>query len=513
MILIASGAYVGNDLVNELGKLPPSFLPLQNSRLYRHQLDLLSNKDDRVVLSIPNDYVLEKNDREYLNGRGVEIVRVPVDIALGSSIVYVLDYLARYEEPLRILFGDTLFRSIGFENDICYVSSVQDNYNWDFVDKGNSDLIFSGYFSFSDQKQLIKSISEKNFRFIEAVRLYRETKQLTYKAVHDWLDFGLTSTYFQSKALFTTQRVFNDLEVNKFSVRKSSENKRKMTAESAWFQTIPVSIKYYTPNLYSVFEGEGKFGYEVEYLYSNTLSDLFVFGNQPSFVWKEMFSSCRDFLQNCFREKRPDGVISNYTLQEKTIKRLEEFSATSGFDLDQTLSYNGLDLPSLNEIIATVDAEFAAEKGLYQTVVHGDFCFSNILYDFRRKSIKVIDPRGLDFDDNVTIYGDIRYDLAKLSHSAIGCYDLIVSGCFDLEVKENYSFTFQLNMAEHIKIIQSEFLNLKFFDKTIQEHNIYSPLVHLFLSMLPLHSDDRHRQSALLANALRMYVEFLKFKK
>ena len=119
----------------------------------------------------------------------------------------------------------------------------------------------------------------------------------------------------------------------------------------------------------------------------------------------------------------------------------------------------------------------------------------------------------MDFDDNVTIYGDIRYDLAKLSHSAIGCYDLIVSGCFDLEVKENYSFTFQLNMAEHIKIIQSEFLNLNFFDKTIQEHNIYSPLVHLFLSMLPLHSDDRHRQSALLANALRMYVEFLKFKK
>ena len=119
----------------------------------------------------------------------------------------------------------------------------------------------------------------------------------------------------------------------------------------------------------------------------------------------------------------------------------------------------------------------------------------------------------MDFDDNVTIYGDIRYDLAKLSHSVIGCYDFIMSGCYDLEVKENYSFKFQLKMAERIKIIQSEFLNLKFFEKTIQEHNIYSGLVHLFLSMIPLHSDDRRRQSALLANALRMYVEFVKFKK
>jgi len=32
-------------------------------------------------------------------------------------------------------------------------------------------------------------------------------------------------------------------------------------------------------------------------------------------------------------------------------------------------------------------------------------------------------------------------------------------------------------------------------------------MIHLFLSMLPLHNDDRNRQYALLANAFRLYNE------
>ena len=41
MILITSGAYIHQDLVSEIGLLPPSFLPLANRRLYEYQLKLL----------------------------------------------------------------------------------------------------------------------------------------------------------------------------------------------------------------------------------------------------------------------------------------------------------------------------------------------------------------------------------------------------------------------------------------------------------------------------------------
>ena len=56
------------------------------------------------------------------------------------------------------------------------------------------------------------------------------------------------------------------------------------------------------------------------------------------------------------------------------------------------------------------------------------------------------------------------------------------------------------------------FLSFKFakFDYSTQE--IYSLVINLFLSMLPLHYEDSRKQLALLANALRLYSEYLKIR-
>lgn len=40
MFLIMSGAYVGQELESEFGRIPPSFLPLGNRRLFQHQVAL-----------------------------------------------------------------------------------------------------------------------------------------------------------------------------------------------------------------------------------------------------------------------------------------------------------------------------------------------------------------------------------------------------------------------------------------------------------------------------------------
>ena len=36
----------------------------------------------------------------------------------------------------------------------------------------------------------------------------------------------------------------------------------------------------------------------------------------------------------------------------------------------------------------------------------------------------------------------------------------------------------------------------------------YPIMINLFLSMIPLHSDNNLRQKAMLANALNLYIEF-----
>jgi len=176
--------------------------------------------------------------------------------------------------------------------------------------------------------------------------------------------------------------------------------------------------------------------------------------------------------------------------------------------LDEPWIINGIGVPSLNEIVLEMNAAIKYPERKHLCIMHGDFCFSNILYNFKTQSIKVIDPRGLDLDGKETIYGDVRYDVAKLAHSVLGLYDYIIGGCFSYKETSRYTLEFEIQAEPHIAQIQQHFKAQIFGDMNLDQLNTYPILVHLFLSMLPLHSDHPKRQKAMLANALKIYVEY-----
>lgn len=198
---------------------------------------------------------------------------------------------------------------------------------------------------------------------------------------------------------------------------------------------------------------------------------------------------------------------NNELYQSKTLKRLMQYCDKSGISMDQPWTVNGVQVPSLREIVHETGAMIANDRKEYVTLMHGDFCFSNILYDFKSKSIKVIDPRGVDNDGNLSIYGDLRYDVGKLAHSILGLYDFIIAGMFVYNEQSPYDVRLEFNVTDSIKATQDEFKNLTFAGHSIANLNVYPIMIHLFLSMLPLHSDNSERQKAMLANALRLYVE------
>ena len=70
--------------------------------------------------------------------------------------------------------------------------------------------------------------------------------------------------------------------------------------------------------------------------------------------------------------------------------------------------------PDLERAVASLSREGPG------SIMHGDFCLSNILYDLRSRICKLLDPRG-SFGAS-GIYGDPRYDVAKLYHSVYGLY-------------------------------------------------------------------------------------------
>ena len=327
-----------------------------------------------------------------------------------------------------------------------------------------------------------------------------------------WLDFGLVNSYFRSKSFLTTQRIFNDLAINRFSVRKSSNDKKKMLAEAMWFKNSPLNLKPFLPSLWEYGEEGNKSYYEIEYFYLNTLSDLYVFGHQPLFIWKNILKACNLFVATCLTNKSMVAVdLSSFNdkiYSEKTFSRLKTYALQEHINLDEPWIINGVVVPSLNEIILEMNAAIAHPEKKHLCIMHGDFCFSNILYNFKTQSIKVIDPRGLDLDGEETIYGDVRYDVAKLAHSVLGLYDYIIGGCFSFAEVSKYNLEFEIQTESNVVEIQEYFKSQIFGDMNLDQLNTYPILVHLFLSMLPLHSDHPKRQKAMLANALKIYVDY-----
>lgn len=524
MKLITSGAFIQGELISEIGLVPPSFLPIGNKRLFEYQVDFMTQSEGHIYLSIPETYRVDKHDLLKLEELGITILEVPENLTLGESILYCWNSTGIHYESLEIIHGDTLFHS-DFSDTKNAVSCHPNKgfYKRAIVDESgvDSDDIFrtkwasegakvlSGYFHFVKPLFLMKCLLQNHGNFISACNAYNKKYQLSIVENGEWFDFGHVNSFFKSRSNMTTQRSFNDLKIDKRSVvKRSEENPNKIVSEALWFLNLPKSLGCYTPNLldYDLESGSNSF-YKLEYLYLLPISDLFVFGNLNEFSWQKILLDVKELLDDFKSESEPSQSFDlkqsdNFYLR-KTIKRLVEFEESSGFDSNKKLadSSDGEEI-SLVELAEFTSKFITPTKFEHIGITHGDPCFSNLLYDSRTSITKAIDPRGVLPNGEASIYGDVRYDLAKIYHSFIGLYDFIIAGRYSLEKVGNlYQIEFEKEYDTSRQVFESTFLR----DNDISEVEILCITIHLFLSMLPLHQDRPDRQEAFVANALRLY--------
>jgi hypothetical protein len=136
------------------------------------------------------------------------------------------------------------------------------------------------------------------------------------------------------------------------------------------------------------------------------------------------------------------------------------------------------------------------------SVVHGDLCLSNILYDLRSRVCKLLDPRG-SFGA-AGIYGDPRYDVAKLYHSIYGLYDFITNDLFDVSI-DGARVKLRIHSRPQHARIQERFEKVFFSRFDRREILLITGL--LFASMPALHYDAPRRQMAMYARALELLAE------
>jgi len=535
MNLIASGAYLQGGFSTEIGLTPPSFLPIGNKRLYEYQVELLRNKggyDDDIYLSIPESYRLSTFDLMNLNKLKVNIIAVPDGLSLGSSILYCWNAAAKIRNKLTLLHGDTLFLNFDFESKNAlsvhpnrgYYKRAKLEYESDNFKSAHdewsndSDLVLSGLFNFEYPLYFMKSLVEEDNDFTEAIVRYHQNYPVELVDCGEWLDFGHINSFYHSRSKMTTQRAFNDLKINQQVVTKASiSNPKKIFSEGRWFAEIPLALRIYTPALLSLFEGDANYNgssYKLEYLYFLPLSDLMIFGNLSEGSWVSIFESINKALIE-FNKYKPSSEeackVNNDDLYlSKTLKRLNDFEIQSGVDLSIS-KYGFLDHAKLYNL-----KEIAINSALYIkdledtdiSVMHGDFCFSNILFDSRAEVIKCIDPRGITLNDELSIYGDRRYDISKIYHSLVGMYDFIIAGHYELNIIDEGSiryFDFKIFNEDNLYDIEALFRDILLSQSDYSEKEILSITIQLFLSMLPLHSEKPMLQQAFIANSIRLY--------
>ena len=175
---------------------------------------------------------------------------------------------------------------------------------------------------------------------------------------------------------------------------------------------------------------------------------------------------------------------------------------------ENTITINGKEYRSLNEYLKMLPQ--LIEKLVVYTftgqfnIIHGDLCFANILIEDTYDFIRVIDPRGKfgTFD----IYGDGRYELAKLMHTLEGKYDFIIEDMFDIDVIGN---TIEYHVHKQIDNITNVFLDV--FRESIDNIQAVRLIeATLFLSMIPLHSDYKQRQFAMLATGVMLLEQVIR---
>lgn len=540
IVFITSAAYVNPEMAAEIGLIPPAFLPLGTQRLIDHQVASLRRLEDvridSIFLSLPKSINLDEMDRRFLEQAGVECIFVPDDYSLGQSVSHCLDQ-AGMKGPIAILHGDTLVDDESLTQALtapsgnsCVVAPAPGSYSWgrafvrggrfmgalseqyrqNEISLGKRDVLV-GLFSFNDCEAFHEALQFSNCDFVTALSRMAFLENFDAVECRSWTDFGHLQTYYSSRAAFASTRAFNNLQIADGVVRKSGKQRDKIRAEAHWFERLPTALKHYSARLIdtSSLPG-GLWQYQTEYEYLPTLQELFVFGRLPDGTWGEIISACCQCLNDFAATPVPNGPVDalQTLTQTKTWERIEAFEAERGIDMRQQARLGTRALPSPRAIAEQMISIIATDEAKAATVMHGDFCFSNIMFNGRTRNIRLIDPRGTLDGKTFTCGGDVRYDMAKLAHSVIGFYDLIIAGHVRCRHDAQLNFDITFHPTPEIERLTPRFADFEVAGYRFGDPLILATMILLFLSMLPLHADRPDRQDAFLANALRLYAEY-----
>lgn len=487
------------------------FYKLQNVRLH-----LVINEEDKEII--------EKEIKYYNN---INFILIKNSKSVIDTLFQSLNFFDLDKEVI-INISTTIPTVMPQENSIYIENEPTINADWSAI----KNLGQENFFIYKDTNQreicnaftglfrceivdlriaLNENLEEKDL--LKIIESMNKRKKLNIEKC-EWIDCGHELNFYDAKAKLISSRSFNAIEIEQITgvIKKSSKNIIKFKNEIKYIEQLPKDVSLFFPSILSdIVIKDDIASVEMEYYGYNTLAEYLLYWDLKNYSWNKIFKSL-EFVLNKFNSYKYSIGKEAYInfIYEKTINRVNIFQNQLGVEsnlFNNSIKINGKEYKGIN--ILRNDIKSRVLK-LYNEndfcVMHGDFCFNNILYDIKSGIIRLIDARGSFGDTCVGIYGDIKYDLAKLSHSIIGSYDFIVNNLF--YVKYDNGFEYEIVKRDNYEYLYE--LNVELIEELgYKKSDILFLMGLLFVSMCPLHLDDHDRQIVMYLHGLKYINENL----
>lgn len=511
--------------------LCPALIPANAKPLVAYHLDYYGKLGYDIIMAVDKAYVDEVERELPSKDNSYKLIAMEG----GRGVVDTLEKLLKKMDDVEVIVN--LVTTVPVELVTSYtlqVSSAQlrGTGSWSAVEVVDNELklyfknsnrpseakVFTGVFR-GHAKEILAacSVSLDRSDLLSVVETLIQNRQYNIQEV-EWIDAGHESNYHKCRAKLINSRSFNSLHVDQRAgtIEKRSTNKHKLELEVRYYHNIPDELKIFFPRIISPKKSSQDIeSYKLEYYGYPNLSEYQMYWSLSEESWWTCFENIDDVVS------RLRSHTYHFTKDQyedfhwgKTLRRIESYlGSLSDQTLAKKLMFGNLKINNkihapLNVMLGQAEKiiKNAYDKSVF-SVVHGDLCFNNILYDSGSGIIRLIDPRGSFGDENEGVYGDPRYDLAKLMHSSYGHYDYLVNGIYQLDANPD---DFKLSYIERENSCWLEevmYWILK--NQNMDESLIENMCALLFLSMVPLHSDDERRQLAMFLNGVDLLNEAL----
>lgn len=236
---------------------------------------------------------------------------------------------------------------------------------------------------------------------------------------------------FITKNAKVVSRFYNQLSFNGNRVIKGVP-KDRFTKETEWFKEAKKRIPDNIPHVYSYNKKVNSINKKnLKYYEMQTIDgcNLYQWATANKNKFFEMFDKLIELTKKLHKETynpNKDDIFHMYFLKPKVA--LVEFISKARIDTNAIIINGQKYSDPVKQLKNTYNYFEKQLLNTRYTLIHGDLTMSNTLVN-KKGNLYLIDPRGCF--GNTNLYGDVRYDIAKIYYSIVGNFDSLNNGKFN----------------------------------------------------------------------------------